>query len=585
MGPSSSKFFSLLLLSIVIVLDTCRADLFTDIITGFEGATDCSSCQSVLLPPLQTLANQGDANFTVTMTEVCEALQLADVEVCSGTFSRTGLILSHGLRGFSPNGTTAVKFCNAVFGLCQQPPVTPFHVSFPKPAPSGTKFISRGRPPFQVLHISDVHIDRFYTVGADGNCSESICCRDPVSNMSVPVAVSDPAGPFGNTNCDSPVSLSRSLLGAMNVIGIDAKFSIFTGDVVERATWSVDRSEVMSDLVDWNEEMTKLLDMPIYPALGNHDSAPVNSFPRKISATNPNITSAQFVFDTQSAGWEGLIGQVAANQVEHDSGSYSVVHPGTNLRIISMNTQYWYIQNYWLYDTDEQIPDPNGLFAFLVYQLQEAEEEGQRAWIIGHIPSGKADFPHDQSNYYDQIIQRYKNTISAQFAGHSHVDEFQIAYSDYNNQTAKTADSVIFVGPALTPQSGNPAFKLYDIDPDTYEVLDAKVFMANITDPTFQTSGPTWELYYSARDSYGPLVSAFTNTTLSPADPLNASFWHVLTEVFASNGTAFQEWNTRKSRGGSVGSCTGSCVTNSVCDMRAARSENNCVSSHFLCVF
>lgn len=27
-------------------------------------------------------------------------------------------------------------------------------------------------------------------------------------------------------------------------------------------------SEVMSDLVDWNEEMTKLLDMPIYPALG-----------------------------------------------------------------------------------------------------------------------------------------------------------------------------------------------------------------------------------------------------------------------------------------------------------------------------
>jgi sphingomyelin phosphodiesterase len=24
---------------------------------------------------------------------------------------------------------------------------------------------------------------------------------------------------------------------------------------------------------------------------------------------------------------------------------------------------------------------------------------------------------------------------------------------------------------------GNPAFKLYDIDPDTYEILDAKVFM------------------------------------------------------------------------------------------------------------
>ena len=64
--------------------------------------------------------------------------------------------------------------------------------------------------------------------------------------------------------------------------------------------------------------------------------------------------------------------------------------------------------------------DPNGLFAFMVDQLQAAEDAGQRAWIIGHMPSGKSDFPHDQSNYYDQIIQRYKNTIAGQFFGHSH---------------------------------------------------------------------------------------------------------------------------------------------------------------------
>lgn len=74
-------------------------------------------------------------------------------------------------------------------------------------------------------------------------------------------------------------------------------------------------------------------------------------------------------------------------------------------------------------------------------------------------------------------------------------DQFEIAYSDFNNQTAETADSVALICPALTPTSwvlrmlqslsktltiasgGNPAFKLYDIDPDTYEVMDAKVFM------------------------------------------------------------------------------------------------------------
>lgn len=73
------------------------------------------------------------------------------------------------------------------------------------------------------------------------------------------------------------------------------------------------------------------------------------------------------------------------------------------------------MSSYWLYDSDEQMcvsfeyfhranfveyhyprsPDANGLFAFMVEQLQQAEDAGQRAWIIGHIPSGKADLQHD----------------------------------------------------------------------------------------------------------------------------------------------------------------------------------------------
>jgi sphingomyelin phosphodiesterase len=74
-----------------------------------------------------------------------------------------------------------------------------------------------------------------------------------------------------------------------------------------------------------------------------------------------------------------------------------------------------------------------------VDQLQAAEDAGQRVWIIGHIPIGAADLLVDQvcfsvgclhgfflfrrfaqSNYYDQVLQRYKNTIAAQFFGHTH---------------------------------------------------------------------------------------------------------------------------------------------------------------------
>lgn len=79
-------------------------------------------------------------------------MQLADDEVCVGTFNSTGLILSHSLRGFSPNGTTAVKFCNAVFGLCQVCTITPFLQillvqSVPSITINATDIFLYGRPP------------------------------------------------------------------------------------------------------------------------------------------------------------------------------------------------------------------------------------------------------------------------------------------------------------------------------------------------------------------------------------------------------------------------------------------------------
>lgn len=41
-------------------------------------------------------------------------------------------------------------------------------------------------------------------------------------------------------------------------------------------------------------------------------------------------------------------------------------------------------------------PDPNGTLAFMAQELQAAEDAGQRAWIIGHIPLGKEDTFNDQ---------------------------------------------------------------------------------------------------------------------------------------------------------------------------------------------
>ncbi|TFY80526.1 hypothetical protein EWM64_g3486 [Hericium alpestre] len=549
-------FVTLLLAHTLLV----RASLQDDIISALQNATDCASCHAILLPPLQALAHLGNDAFAGTITSICQTLHLADDDVCAGEMNRTGLIMAHSLRLFTVGGTTATKFCEASFGLCQQPPVTPFTVQFPSPRPSTPQtFTSQGRTPFQVVHLSDVHIDRQYTVGADANCTKSICCRNYADQTG---PITEPAGPFGNHDCDSPSTLADSLVQAVNTIGAKAAFSIFTGDIVEGATWLITKDEVSDDLAAWDVQMSQGINITVYPAIGTLlflMPIAIKLMTMIYSYRKPRLRSCQQLLEKHYEYYPeppmgvrhsecSVGGSTAAKQTHDNSGSYAVQVPGTNLRILSMNTQYWYKQNLWLYDRDEQVPDANGLFAFMVEQLQIAEDASQRVWIIGHIPSGKADFAHDP-------------------------DQFEIAYSDWENRNADTADSILFIGPALTPTSGNPAFKLYDVDPDTYEVMDMKVYMTNVSDPNFQTK-PTWELYYSARESYGPLVGP-----LGPTDSLNASFWHQLTDVFATNETAFQLWNTRISRGGAVSACTGACKDTAICDMQSARSENNCVGA------
>ncbi|EKM50588.1 uncharacterized protein PHACADRAFT_263949 [Phanerochaete carnosa HHB-10118-sp] len=556
-------FGTLLLLAL---LHGASGDLLSEIESALQNATDCASCH-LLLIPLQTLAHLGNDAFVDTIVSVCDDFGLEDPDVCQGVIGEEGPILAHDLRQISATGQTATKLCDAVFGLCNPPPVNAFTVPFPKTAPTNPKvFESTGKPPFQVIHISDVHIDRFYTVGSEANCTKPICCRNFADETG---PLTEPAGPNGNSHCDSPVTLADSMLEAAQQFGSTANFTLFTGDVVEGAVWLVNKTEVTNDLEAFNAEMASKLKAPIFPAIGNHDSVPVNSFPRNTTTTT---IDSQWVFDTQSAGWAQWIGAIAASQEDQTSGSYSVVAPGMDLRIISVNTQYWYKQNFWVYDSDTQQPDPNGLLAFMVQELQAAEDAGQRAFIIGHMPMGKEDALNDQSNYYDQITQRYKNTIAAQFFGHSHKDQFEIAYSDYNDQTASTATSIAFIAPALTPTSGNPAFKIYDIDPDTFEVMDMRVYITNISAPNFQSTPPQWDLYYSARATYGPLVTP----PLPASAPLDAAFWHNLTEVFAANDTAFQIFNTFISRGGDVQACDDSCKATTICDMRALRAENNC---------
>lgn len=304
----------------------------------------------------------------------------------------------------------------------------------------------------------------------------------------------------------------------------------------------------------------------VYGTAGNHEEHPTNAF-------QPNSLGdqAKWIYGVLSREWSRWIGAEASANAEK-MGAYSTKWPGGNLRVISLNTNMYYRQNYYLYRRT-MLQDPSDQLVWLVKELDAAERAGENVYIIGHMPLGDHNMFHDQSNYMDQIVQRYESTIAAMFFGHTHRDEFQISYSDNSKKSFSTARTTSYIGPSLTPTSGHPSFRVYEVDPETFAVMDTVTYMADMSKHAFQTSGPVWTKYYSAKETYGALLDP---PLTDPKAELSASFWHNVTEVFKKDASVFGEYMTRKSRGWKKVDCGDSCREEEVCQMRAARSQDNC---------
>jgi sphingomyelin phosphodiesterase len=492
--------------------------------------------------------------------------QKEDSDVCSGVIARETEVLRYILQNLDVGSHTSKLLCINLFGLCKYPKVRPYTVPFPKPKPNKSRPAPSGRPPIKVVHFSDTHVDLSYEVGSNYNCTKPICCR-AYTVQDAPGNTSYPCGPYGNAKCDAPLSLEESMFAAIQ--SLDPAFSIYTGDVVAHDIWLVDQSEVIEDFGATYDRMADL--GLVYAAIGNHDTAPVNDLP---SNKIPNEYWPGWVYDALNQAWSSL---AAHSTIENETvnGSYSAIYSGsygTDLRVISYNSIFYYVDDFWVYGEPMEY-DPDGQLAWLVNELQAAESAGQRVWMITHVPSGTSDHFHDYSHYFDQIIQRYEATIAALFFGHTHMDQFQISYSNYSAQAWDTATAMGYITPSLTPSSGPPAFRVYDVDPVTFGVLDYTIYIANISDPSYQ-SGPAWKKYYSAREAYGPLVTP----PIMPTDnvELTPGFWHNVTVAMKKDPSVFQAYWARQTRGWNVQNCTDSCVNNTICGLRGGDAQYNC---------
>ncbi|THH00676.1 hypothetical protein EW026_g1901 [Hermanssonia centrifuga] len=243
-------------------------------------------------------------------------------------------------------------------------------------------------------------------------------------------------------------------------------FMVYTGDLISHDPDNqLTREYIMYTETVLYDLFKRLLGSgPVYAALGNHDTYnQAQDAPHSLGGALADQFS--WNYDHVAALWqhEQWISEEAVQLARAHYAAYMVKRTD-GLRVITLNTDMWYRANYFNY-INMSHPDTSGMLRFLTDELQEAEDAGDRVWILGHVLSGW-DGTNAMTNPTD---------LSAIFWGHTHEDQLSIFYA--NNATdisAKTAQVVSWIGPSLTPLTNlNSGFRMYEVDSSTFEIVDA----------------------------------------------------------------------------------------------------------------
>ncbi|KAF7190314.1 Sphingomyelin phosphodiesterase 2 [Pseudocercospora fuligena] len=424
----------------------------------------------------------------------------------------------------------------------------------------------------QILAFANV------SVGSEGNCTSNLCCRSNAKNSNEPAGqLSFPAPLYGYFECDTPYDLGLAALQAVGPLTGTSKqnplaWTIYTGDLVSHDP-QTELSRAYTEYAEisiYDYMFGHYLTGPVFPVLGNHDTNP-EAIDAPHSLPGPLGQQMSWNFDHVSALWqhEGWLSKEAANQARLHYGAYSIKnHYG--LRMITFNSDFWYKSNY-LNFINTSNPDVSGMFKWVIQELQAAEDAGERVWLFAHVLSGwdGTNPVPNPTNLFYEIVERYSPHVIANiFFGHTHEDQFMIYYANNaTNQSRDTALNVGWIGPSVTPLTNlNSGFRMYEVDTGSFDIYEAYTWYADVSSfSNLTTHGPTFQLEYSTRETYGPAAKW-------PADaPLNATFWHAVTEAMETDHSLVSRFNTLQGKS-SVKSpnCTNSaCAEAKICYMRS----------------
>lgn len=199
-----------------------------------------------------------------------------------------------------------------------------------------------------------------------------------------------------------------------------------------------------------------------------------------------------------------------------------------------------YSRNYSSNGNDSQTDPGDIQFTWLKDQLENCSKNGEKVWLLYHIPPGvdvysTLDHKKDKdkiesvtlqwkSEYNDQIIEickTYSTVIQAAFAGHTHMDDFRLIL---NENEPENLASYVHITPALTPVFGNnPAFQVLNYNRDSFQLISYQTYYLNLNEHfTTNSVQCTWKNEYDFRTTYqksfssSSLLSMYQSIKMDP---------------------------------------------------------------------
>ncbi|XP_068149645.1 acid sphingomyelinase-like phosphodiesterase 3b [Drosophila tropicalis] len=421
-------------------------------------------------------------------------------------------------------------------------------------------------------HISDLHLDTFYSTQGDIYKSCWQLARTAPSSTST-VALESP-GPFGHYNCDSPWSLIESAVKSMKAKqGDNVEFVLWTGDALSHSAQPLSEQKQHEILRNITDLLGRSFSSQfIFPVLGHEEGS--GSY-RKMGEL-----------------WRHWLPTEALVTFEQ-GGFYSIEQTKSRLRIVALNTNFMrhdhdpepeadakVSHNFrWPSEyfsepkassrsttnmaQDEQLAEQQWLW--LEEILSKSRDKQETVYIVGHMPPGVDErhlgpqhnqliFTERNNRRYLDMVRRYASVIQGQFFGHLHSDTFRLVYDEQGKPI-----SFVMIAPSIVPQkagsgsSNNPALRLYKFDTGSGQVLDYTQFWLDLPLAN-RAHEPLWQSEYNLTHYYG-------------LAEISAIALHNFAERFTGNDAS---WFSRYHRANAVryqtGSpCQGLCMLNHYC--------------------